>query len=273
MLLREFLPQPLLLEYNGISMKYNMKSMVVSLTLFVALLAVGYMVVANTETVEVSQGGVSEGLVATSARYDDFLKDQLSRASKLQKYNLLGEIVSTDDYGIVDDSLVIDMNTLFSRDGWIDFDLGKNGIRMQYPKKGWYLQTTGAQEDPLIVLTTTKSGKVEKGVFAKVTIGVYSRTFDQTLFDWMEDPGVTNDDMLPPNDNTLQYVTVGESTFLGSVFFDEYLLTGVKNVYAEVSSTEIFAATLEVQNVEESTDNMGVYDRIFYTILESLEVK
>lgn len=246
--------------------------MVVSLAVVAVFLIVGYRVVADTNSAD-DTDTYREGLTASVIALESFIENRDGRAEKFDKYDLLGNITSSDEYGIVDEPLVIDAEALLSTEKWGNIDFGNNGLSMRFPLDGWYIQKNDEQNTSVFVLTTTKTGKAEGGPFAKITIGEYQRSFDQTLFDWMQDPYITEEEDVPPQDKTLQYVTIGESVFLGSFFFNEPLTTGIKNVYAEVTTTDIFAATLEVQNVMKGSKQEGVYDNIFYSILESLEVK
>lgn len=248
----------------------------------VVFLTAGYMYVANngTEAIEdvIGIGEVSDvGTASSSASnvadtsVDEDRTERDPRLASLVKKDLYGTEVGPEEYGIVDGTSVVDTRLLLPKDGWQDAGFGANGLMIRYPVEGWYVQKN---DGSYVVLTTTPSGSFEGGPWAKMTFGEYTRTADQSLFDWMKVPGVHEGAEQPPSDRTTQYVTIGENMFLGSMFFEEHAKAGhQKNVYAEMGPEYVFAASLEVQGMNAGDEPSGEYDRAFYTILESLEVR
>ncbi len=206
---------------------------------------------------------------------ETYQKEKEENIKKLIKKDLLGEIVGTNEYGIVDDAPTVNIEQLLPTDTWQEFLFNEASLVFKYPNdepKEWWIQESKSSDH--FTITTSQYG--EPGTepdWAKVTVGLYKRTPDQSLFDWMGSPLEKEGILIPPSDRTVQYVTIGESKFLGSVFFEDHTWTGQKNVYAEVSPTLVFAASLEVENSAQDSDFIGKFDQIFYTMMESLEVK
>jgi len=207
---------------------------------------------------------------------DSVLKEREVRLSALVRKDLLGSFVTKDQYGIVEDGvdshLVVDVGQLLKTKNWKEFGLGENGLVFKYPSEGWYIyrDTTKSR----FVLTTTKTGVPEGNKpWAKIIAGEYERGGEMSLLDWMKQNSKLKSGAIPPSDMTTQYVTIGGSVFLGSIFFKDNLWFGKKNVYAEISPVHIFAGTLEVKNMNATSENIGKFDQVFYTMMETLEVK
>ncbi len=235
--------------------------------------------VANSENEntadEVNEKTNEDTLSEKEKMIDEYQKEKEEKIKKLTKKNLLDEIVGADEYGIVDDAPTVNVKQLLPTDTWQEFLFNEVSLVFKYPSdepKEWWVQETESSNN--FTMTTSESDEPsDESDWAKITVGLYERTPDQSLFDWMEAPLEKEGENVPPSDRTIQYVMIGESKFLGSVFFEGHTWAGQKNVYAEVSPTLVFAASLEVQNSVPDSDFTGKFDQIFYTMLESLEVK
>jgi hypothetical protein len=206
---------------------------------------------------------------------EEVLRQRDVKLSSLVRKNIVGSYVTQDQYGIVEDGpdvhLVVDVSQLLPKTNWKDYPLGQNGLNFKYPSTGWFVQKKAPS---MFIMTTTRSGLPEEGKpWAKITIGEYSRGGKVSLLDWMKINGTMYGENVPPSDRTTQYVTIGQSIFLGSIFFKDNIWFGKKNVYAEVSPTYIFAGTLEVANLTAFSPTLGKFDQVFYTMMETLEIK
>lgn len=205
----------------------------------------------------------------------EYQKEKEEKIKKLTKKDLLGDIVDMEKYGIVDDAPSVNVEQLLPTDEWKEFLFNEASLVFKYPNdelKEWWIQESKSSDH--FIMTTSRSGESDTDPdWAKISVGLYERTADQSIFDWMESPLEKEGVLTPPSDRTVQYVTIGESKFLGSVFFKDHTWTGQKNIYAEVSPTLVFVASLEVQNSTPDSELVGKFDRIFYTMMESLEVK
>ena len=266
-------------------MNYNKNRIVILFILGLAtLLVCGYFVVSKTdelsekESVSHNEGKeiTEEDSPATKTQslINEYYAKREASESAMIKKDLLGNMVKSDEFGIIDDIPIVDISLLLPKENWKEFSFEKTGLAVSYPTDGWYVQEKAGRLESLLVITTTESGEPEdENAFAKITIGEYVRDFNTTIFDWMRVSELLEGGIVPPTDRTTQYVKIGDNTFLGSVFFRENTWVGQKNVYAEVSSLNIFAASLEVENMYPDMKEVGVFDQVFYTILESLEVK
>ena len=207
---------------------------------------------------------------------EKYQKEKEEKIEKLIKKDLFGKIVDIEEYGIVDDAPIADIGQLLPTDEWKEFFFNEEeNLVFKYPSdepKEWWMQESKSLDH--FIITTSQSGEPDiESDWAKIYVGLYKRTADQSLFDWMGAPLEREGVPTPPSDRTVQYVTIGESKFLGSVFFKDYTWTGQKNIYAEVSPTLVFAASLEVQNSAPDAKLVVKFDQVFYTMMESLEVK
>jgi len=253
-------------------MKHNTKGALLAIVALSAFLFFGYLGVTQKGYSKESVSDTSVLTATAVTSLNEFYHIRNERAFALEKFDLNGEVVAPNEYGILKDELAVDSSLLLETDEWKEISFGRNGLQVKYPTDSLYVQHR-SEVLGQIILTSTESGEIEEAPFTKITIGEYRRSPEQSIFAWMNDPMRVDGEEEPPADKTVQYVTIGENTFLGSVFFRENLVFGVKNLYAEVSVDDIFAASLEVQNLEKGSAQEGEFDRIFYTILESLEVK
>jgi len=282
-------------------MKLILEILGILILIILTFLASGFITGKNTEKLKPMKTSeffqMDEQLEAAldrEMRIAKYQKDKEEKIKKTIKKNLSGESVGINDYGIIEDIPVIDASQLLSTDTWEEhpFNFDDTNLVLQYPTdkdEQWYTQDILTKNQ--LVLTTNKAGNpmnvyscyaeeqnscdiLDSGVaWAKMTFGLYERAADQSIFDWMQKSSLKNDLDMTLFDRTLQYVMIGESKFLGSVFFRDHTWADKKNVYAEVSPTLIFAASLEAQNMDSSSEIIGEFDQVFYTILESLEVK
>ena len=238
-----------------------------AITVLIVGLIMGYLVVngflknqetANNENeniVKINEDTLSE----KEKMIKEYQEEKEEKIKKLTKKNLLDEIVSTDEYGIVEDAPTVNVEQLLPTDTWQEFLFDEVSLVFKYPSdepKEWWVQETESSNN--FTMTTSESDEPsDESDWAKITVGLYERTPDQSLFDWMEAPLEKEGENVPPSDQTIQYVMIGESKFLGSVFFEDHTWTGQKNVYAEVSPTLVFAASLEVQNSALDSDFTG----------------
>ena len=147
---------------------------------------------------------------------DDHYIEREKRVSVMTKKDLLGNTVKSDEFGIVDDSPIVDISLLLPKEGWEDFSFGQIGLGVSYPIEGWYTQESAGGSVSHLIITTTESGEPEDGkAFAKITIGEYIRDFNTTIFDWMSVSESLEGEIVPPTDRTTQYVSIGDNTFLG----------------------------------------------------------
>lgn len=237
--------------------------------LFVVFLFAGYAIVTESSFFRDTSGQRDANKDPSIEAYE---KNRKERIANLTKYNLYDETVASDEYGIIDSSPSLDTNQLLSRENWTEKTLGSNNLHILVPNDGWYVQSSTSSNQ--IVLTTSEDGSVaEDAPWARITIGEYKRNIEQSLFEWMRDPMTQESEITPPQNKTVQYVSIGENMFLGSAFFEDNTWVGSKNAYAEVNIDAVFAASLEVENLTPSHERLGEFDQVFYTILESLEVK
>ena len=205
----------------------------------------------------------------------EYQEERNEKIKNLVKKDLYGDVVSEGEYGIVDDTSTVDVEQLLPTDEWKEFLFDEVNLVFRYPNiepKEWWVQGVNGSDN--FIMTTSQSGEPETNSdWAKIKFGLYERTLEQSIFDWMESPTEKEGEEAPPSNHTVQYVLIGESNFLGSMFFKENTWTGQKNVYAEVSETLIFAASLEIENSVSNSEFVGKFDQVFYTMLESLEVK
>ncbi len=260
-------------------MKNNQNRIIILIVLcFVGFLAVGYVFVAgsgtdvNTNEEEVEMIDAKEDL---DLLIETYYQEREARISELVKKDLYGDIVRKDECGIVDGMAVVDVVQLLSKEDWNTFSLGNNGLVFDYPSVDWFVQTEKSDKGERLVITTTPHGGIEDAKpWAQITVGEYGRTAEESLLDWLGGSEALGEgEEAPASDTTIQYIAIGESTFLGSVFFKENLWVGEKSIYAEVSAEDIFFATLEVGNMRPDSDTLGRFEQVFYTVLESLEVK
>jgi hypothetical protein len=228
--------------------------------------------VANNEDENTTVETHESDILNREKMIEDYRKEKAEKIKKLTKKDLYGEVVGVEEYGIIDDAPTVNIDQLLPTDTWEKFLFNEMNLIFRYPSdqpKKWWVQKNG--DGNHFVMTTSQSS--EPSDWAKITFGLYERTPDQSIFDWMEASLEKEGVEMPPSDRTTQYVTIGESKFLGSIFFKDHIWTGQKNVYAELDPTLVFAASLEVQNSKPDSDLVGKFDQVFYTMLESLEVK
>lgn len=259
------------LEYNEISMKNNqIKILSIIILSFALFLAGAYILVTGTfwNVPQEIEGGAETGEKTLEELTQEYEESRLERIGTLVRKDLYEDEVGDDEYGIVDAASSVDVSQLLSKTGWGEVHIGVNGLVFAYPvDEVWSVEST----DNVVVLTAGNPDNPADEPWARITVGEYDRDETHSLLEWIE--SVKTTDSVPADDTTIQYVFIGESRFLGSVFFKEHLWTGKKSVYAEISPVQIFSATLEVGNMYPEDELLGQYDQIFYTLLESLEVK
>lgn len=285
----------------GFKIKLILEILGVLILVVLTFLASGFITSKNTEKLKLintdeffQMDEQLEVALDREARIAKYEKEKEEKIKKLLKRDLSGEIVSVNNYGIIEDMPIVNASQLLPTDTWRDYSFNFNNINLilQYPtdkNEQWYTQDILNKNQ--FILTTNKAGNPanvyschgeeqnscampdSEIAWAKMTFGLYKRTATQSVFDWMQESSLKDGLDAPPFDLTVQYVMIGKSKFLGSVFFEEHTWADKKNVYAEISPTLIFAATLEVQNMDPSSEAIREFDQVFYTILESLEVK
>lgn len=230
----------------------------------------------TTSTVSSAPPLVVEESKEQSVTQESVLRDREIRLAALVRKDLSGSYVTKDQFGIIEDGpeshLTVDVSQLLPKNKWGIFSLNKNDLAFRYPTKGWFLQKGTTRS--LFILSNTKSGLPEGNLpWAKITVGEYERKDDMPILDWMKQNAAMKNGVIPPSDLTTQYVTIGGSVFLGSIFFKDNIWFGKKSVYAEISPTYVFAGTLEVKNMMATSSDLGKFDQIFYTMMETLEIR
>ncbi|MCK5026941.1 MAG: hypothetical protein KAS07_00830, partial [Candidatus Pacebacteria bacterium] len=219
-------------------MKNNQNKIIILTVLgFAIFLAGGYMFVTgiglNVNAVE-KKGEIAAIEEDLSSLIETYYQEMEVRIGGLVKKDLYGDVVGEDECGVVDGMAVVDVIQLLPKEDWTTFSLGNNGLVLQYPSEGWFVQTENSDKGEILTITTTQNGAIdESSPWAQITVGEYGRTAEESLLDWLKGSDVLEEgEEAPVSDTTIQYVMIGESMFLGSIFFKENIWVGEKSVYA-----------------------------------------